>query len=104
MSMDPTYQPLYNQVRNLEFSVRDALDDPGNAGAQSLMKELKRLEDEFEMRKTPRELENRIASIKRMLERPRSTPNSYMSVQDAVAFSDIFEDMRRAIRRLPSYQ
>lgn len=104
MSMDPTYQPLYSQVRDLEFKVKDALDDPRSNAAQALRKELQRLEDEFEMHKTPRALEERVASVMRMLETPRSNENSYMSVDDAVSFYDDFEDMRRAIRRLPSYQ
>lgn len=104
MSMNPTYQPLYNQVRNLEFKVKDALDDPTSSAAQALRNELQRLEDEFEMHKTPRALEERVLSIKHMLETPRSTENSYMSVDDAVTFYDDFEDMRRAIRKLPSYQ
>ena len=104
MSMDPTYQPLYNQVLDMEFRVKDALDDPSHSGAQNLRNELKRLEDEFEMHKTPRALEERVVSIKRILEGPRSAHNSFMSVDDAVSFYDDFEDMRRAIRALPSYQ
>lgn len=102
--MDKTYQPLYNMVRNLEFKVKDALDDPGSSSAVSLRNEIQRLEDEFEQQKSPRSLEDRVKSIMNMLEVPRSAQGSYMSVDDAVMFHDAFEDLRRAIRGLPSYQ
>ncbi|HYH75029.1 MAG TPA: hypothetical protein VD735_03630 [Candidatus Saccharimonadales bacterium] len=104
MSMDSTYQPLYNKVDDLGYKVKDALDDPDNPAAQKLRDEVQKLEDEFEMGKTPRALEERVKSIMRMIDVPRSNPNSFMSVSDAVAFYDDFEDLRRAIRDLPSYQ
>ncbi len=104
MGMDATYQPLYNQVRNMQFKVKDALDDPGARGAQALRNGLQRLEDEMEMHKAPRALGERVISIKEILTEPPSRDNSWMSVGDAVSFYDDFEDMRRAIRALPSYQ
>ena len=87
MSMDSTYQPLYNKVDDLGYKVKDALDDPDNPAAQKLRDEVQKLEDEFEMGKTPRALEERVKSIMRMIDVPRSNPNSFMSVSDAVAFS-----------------
>ncbi|HEX3568381.1 MAG TPA: hypothetical protein VHT70_01760 [Candidatus Saccharimonadales bacterium] len=103
MDMDASYQPLYKQVRNMEFRVHDALDRPQDGDAQSLVREVKRLEDEMEMAKSPRSLEDRIKSIQEMLWQVRSREGGYMSVDDADEFWHIFEDMRRMLRSLPNY-
>lgn len=103
MGMNAAYQPIYKQVLSLEFKVKDALDMPTDAGAQSLVRALKRLEDEMEMAKSPRSLEDRIKEIQSMLWQVRSREGGYMSVNDADAFWRAFEDMRGAFRRLPNY-
>jgi hypothetical protein len=103
MAMDPTYQPFYTNVRALKFRVKDALDMPDHASARALMDQIQRLEDELEMHKNPRDLEGRTKLIMELLARARSQPNSFMSVGDAVALYDTFEEMRRSLRRHPAY-
>lgn len=103
MAMDAAYQPLYRQVLDMEFAVKDALDQPNDAAARSLVNELKRLEDEFEMHKSPRSLEDRAESVYRLLWQARSHEDSYMSVDDADAFCRQLEHLRDSLRRLPNY-
>lgn len=103
MGVSKEYQGLYDQIRNLEFRVKDMLDDPGHSSARSIMSELQRIEDEIEMNKSPRNIEGRVKTIQQLLQPARSEHGSFMSVDDAVALSDMFEDMRRYVRNLPSY-
>lgn len=103
MGMDSNYQPIYKQVCDLEFRVHDALDQPQDSGAQSLVREVKHLEDDMEMTKSPRSLEDRIKSIQEMLWQVRSREGGYMSVDDADALWRNFEDMRQVLLSLPNY-
>lgn len=103
MSMSQEYQQMYNAVHDLEFKIKDALDKPADPAAQELRKELYELHEQLEMNKHPRDIEDRIKSIQKLLMEARSHPDSYMDIQEADHFYDIFEDMRRDVRGLPGY-
>jgi alpha/beta superfamily hydrolase len=103
MSIEPQYQPLYHQVRDLQFRVHDAMDDHNHPSAQLLRTEMRHLEDELEMNRNPRDIENRIKTIQHTLLEARSQPNSFMSIPDADHFHRTYEDMRRHVRDFPNY-
>jgi hypothetical protein len=60
MSLDPSYQPIYQQARELQFHVHDAMDNPNHPSAFVLKQEMQHLVDDLEVRKKPRDIEKRI--------------------------------------------
>lgn len=103
MSMDPHYQSIYNQVRDLQFQVHDAMDNPNHPTAHVLRNEIQELHEDLEKHKNPRDLENRIKTIQHGMLEARSQQNSFMSIPDADHFHRTFEDMRMNIRKFPNY-
>lgn len=104
MSIDPQYQPIYNQVKQLRFQVHDAIDNHNHPSAQFVKRELQHLEDDIEMHKNPRDLENRVKAIEHTFLEARSNPNnSFMSFPDADHFHHTWEDMRHDIRNWHNY-
>ena len=102
--MDQNYKNFHRDVRNLRFKLHDTLDDHRHAMAQSLKNDVQRLEDELEMGKKPRSLEDRIKGIQQVLKRVGDRgENLIMNVEHADFFHDRFEDMRMSLRRLPNY-
>jgi len=59
---------IYQQIVNLQRNFRSYADQPQAAAARSLETEIQRLEDEAQVRKNPRSLEDRIKSIIRQLD------------------------------------
>ena len=102
--MDAQYKHLYQEVRNLRHKVHDLIDDHAHAVARALKDEVQRLEDEMEMSKKPRSLEDRIKSIQHHLEKARSDSQiNIMDVRHAAMLDDRFDDLRMSLRRLPNY-
>jgi hypothetical protein len=97
--MDKAYKEAYKEVQSLRFKLQDYLDDHAHAIAQSLKREVQRLEDEMEMSKSPRSLEDRIKGIQRQLQSAQGA----MSVEHADWLHDRFESLKMSLRRLPNY-
>jgi hypothetical protein len=103
MSLDPAYKSMYDQARDLQFQVHDALDDPNHPSAHVLRAEMQHLENELEQGKHPRDIENRIKTIQHTMLEARSNPNSFMSFGDADRFHHNYEDMRQSVRKFSNY-
>jgi cytochrome oxidase Cu insertion factor (SCO1/SenC/PrrC family) len=103
MSIDATYQSLHDTAKDLRFQVQNVLSDPDHPSAQGLIQHLKDLLDDYDMKKHPRNIEERIKNILGLLRQARSDGEQFMSVDRAVTFFDRFEDMRRAIRGRDDY-
>jgi len=102
--MDAQYKIIYRDVQNLRFKVHDLLDDRAHPVAQALKNEVQRLEDEMEMSKKPRSLEDRIKAIQQHLAHAKTSAEiNIMNVEHLDFLHDRFEDMRRGLRRLPNY-
>jgi len=102
--MDAQYKQLYREVQGLRHKVHDLIDDHAHAIARALKDEVQRLEDEMEVSKKPRSLEDRIKSIQHHLERAKNDSQaSVMDVRHAVMLDDRFDDLRMSLRRLPNY-
>ena len=102
--MDQRYKDIYREVQKLRFKVQDLLDDPGHQLARALRAEVQRLEDEIEMSKKPRSLEDRIKLVQRhLVVAGEGGTNRIMDRQHADLLHDAFEDLRRTMRRFPHY-
>jgi hypothetical protein len=101
--MQQPYQPIYKRVRDLEYRIQDILDKPTHPLAVKLRTEAKRLEDEFEMDKKPRSLEDRIKSIIHILEEMEHNGEHIMDIEHAQELHHAYEHMQMDMRRLPNY-
>jgi len=102
--MDQRYKDIYREVQKLRYKVQDLLDEPGHRLARTLRDEVQRLEDEIEMSKKPRSLEDRVKTIQRHLVLAgEGGENRIMNDEHADLLHDAFEDLRRSLRRFPHY-
>jgi hypothetical protein len=102
--MDQRYKELYKEVQKLRYKLQDLLDEPGHRLAQTLKVEVQRLEDEMEMSKKPRSLEDRVKTIQRhLVTAQEGGGNTIMNVEHADYLHDAFEDFRMHLRRMPHY-
>lgn len=100
--MDKAYKDIYKQVQSLRLKVQDLLDDHTHQLAQSLKREVQRLEDEIEMNKSPRSLEDKLKGIQRLLQTIEND-TKIMNAHHADMLHDRFEDLRMTLRRFPNY-
>jgi len=103
MGVIPAYQHLYQEVKELEHRCHDSTDKPRDHLAEDLHRQIIALQDDMEVGKKPRDLENRMKTIQSLLDRARHTPDSYMSISDADRYFRIFEDLRLSLRKFPNY-
>ena len=103
MSLDPAYQHVYDEAHHLQYQVHDAIDNHDHPSARLLQQELHHLHEDIEMRKNPRDIENRIKAVQHTMLEARSQPHSFMSSNHADHFHRTYEDMRRNIRGMNDY-
>ncbi|HSW65827.1 MAG TPA: hypothetical protein VLI54_01650 [Bacillota bacterium] len=103
MSLDPLYQPLYQQARSLQNQVHDTIDNPNHPSALVLREQMQHLVDDIEVRKNPRDLENRIKTIQHSMLEARSQTHSFMDSSHADHFHRTYEQMRENVRRFSDY-
>jgi hypothetical protein len=102
--MDQRYKEVYKEVQRLRNRVQDLFDAPAHRLAQTIRNEVQRLEDEIEMSKAPRALEDRIKIIQRhLLVASEGGDNLIMNVEHADHLHNTFEDLRVKFRRMPHY-
>lgn len=101
--LDPEYHPLYEQARQLQFHVHDAIDDQNHPSAIVLKNEMQHLMDDLEVRKNPRDIENRIKTIQHSMLEARSNPHGFMDSSHADHFHRTYEQMRGQVRRFNDY-
>jgi hypothetical protein len=103
MSMDRSYEAWHKLVDGLHYRVQDTFDEPDDRACLELRIEMRELISDFELQKSPRDIENRIKHIIDILEPARNGSIPFMSVGDAVTFHDAFERLRRDVRTHPHY-
>lgn len=103
MSMDRYYESWHKVADDLHYRVQDTFDQPDHRNCQALKREMRELISDFELQKSPRDIENRIKHIIDVLEPARNGSAAFMSTADAVTFHDAFERLRRAVRTHPHY-
>ncbi len=89
---------IYKQATQLQFKLRDYLDQPNHAAATQLSNEVQRLTDEIESKKNPRSLEDRVKTIIRQLEVAERA--QVLDDNHADDLRDRCEDLRQDLRKL----
>ncbi len=89
---------LYKQIVAFQFKVKDYTDDPSHHVAQSLKQEVQRLEDEAQVRKNPRSLEDRVKRVIRILEEAGEA--EVMDHHHAEELIERCEDFRQDLRKM----
>lgn len=103
MGMSPQYAQLYREAKELEHRTHDSTDNHGDRNAENLERQIIALQDDLEVTRKPRDLENRIKQIQSILEIARHNPGQFMSIPDADRYWRIFEDLRLSLRKFPNY-
>ena len=103
MHIDPTYQPLYQQARDLQYQFHDAIGTNEHPIAFDLRQEMQHLVDDLEIKKNPRDIENRIKTIQHQMQEARNQGANLMTFEHTDHFSRSYEQMRRDVRRLSAY-
>jgi hypothetical protein len=102
--MDQRYKDIYKEVQKLRHKFQDLVDEPAHRLARAIKDEIQRLEDEIEMSKKPRSLEDRVKIVQRHLAAAgEGGANAIMNAEHADYLHDAFEDLRRTLRRFPHY-
>lgn len=89
---------LYKEIVTFQSRVNDQIDDHSHAIAKNLKQEIQRLEDEAQVRKNPRSLENRVKQIIRILEQAGHA--EVMSHNHVHHFIEECEQFRRKLQKL----
>ncbi len=89
---------VYKAAQNLQFKLRDYLDDPNSGASQNLTKEVQRLIDEIEMKRPPMAIVQRAESVMRMINIARDAQS--MDHSHADDLYDRAEDIRQNSRAL----
>lgn len=89
---------LHEEALAFQQKVNDYTDDHSHNIAQSLKRELQDLEDEIQVNKNPRSIENRVKVIIELLEEARS--QEVISAGDATQLIRIAEEFREKLRKL----
>ncbi|HSX28748.1 MAG TPA: hypothetical protein VLF60_04855 [Candidatus Saccharimonadales bacterium] len=103
MSIDPTYQPMYQQVRDLQFAFRDATGGSDHPAARQIDQEMDHLMDDMEVKKNPRDLENRIKNIQHYMADATHQGEALMNYNHQDHFTRSFEQMRRDVQHFSDY-
>lgn len=89
---------LHKEIINLQRNFRDRLDDRNHPLARELDKTIQRIEDDIQVKKNLRSIEDQ---IKRAIQQLSSADgNGFMSDRDIDDFKDRLEDMRRQVQKL----
>lgn len=89
---------LYKEIIAFQRKSNDYLDDPTHSLAQQLKQEVQRLEDEAQVGKNPRTLEERVKSVIRILEEVGN--DKIMSHNHADELADMCEEFIQDLRKL----
>lgn len=89
---------LYKEIVSFQHRCNDYIDDDTASIANSLKQEVQRLEDEAQVGKNPRSLEDRIKQIIRLLEQAGQA--EAISHGHADELIDQCEDFRRELQKL----
>jgi uncharacterized protein YPO0396 len=102
MAINPQYQPIYNQVRQMQYKFNDYLG-PNNPTAHVLHSEVHQLMNDIQLNKHPRDIENRIKVIQNEMHNVEHNGQQFMSYGHAEGMHKNFENMRRDVRHFGNY-
>lgn len=91
-------EELHKQVVTLQRNFRDRLDDAGHAAARELDKAIQRLEDDIQVKKNLRSIEDQIKRVIQMLQ--NADGKGFMDDGHIGDFKDRLESMRRTVQAM----
>ena len=103
MNIDPSYQPLYQQAKDLQFQLHDVLGNTDHPQAFAMRQEMQHLVADLEVRKNPRDIENRLKTMQHQVLEARNDGSNFMSYEHTDHFHDRYEQLRQDVRRLSAY-
>lgn len=89
---------LHNEALAFQRKLNDCTDDHSHNIAQTLKKEVQAFEDEVQVNKNPRSIENRIKNIIQLLEQARD--QEVISYGDATELIRNSEEFRDKLRKM----
>ena len=101
--MDSQYKTARQQAVNLQYKFRDSLDDKSQPMARTLESEIQRIVDDFEVKKNPRSIDDRIKQLQRQLRDVDRGDPPVMDNRHAEHLYDSFEDLRLSLRDFDNY-
>lgn len=90
-------EQLHKDIINLQRKWHDRVDDANHSLARQLSSAIQRLEDDIQIKKNPRTLEDQIKGIIRQLE---NLEDSVMSNHHINEIQQSFEHMRTSVQKL----
>lgn len=91
-------EELHKDIIKLQRNFRDRLDDRNHSGAKELDNAIQRLEDDIQIKKNPRSIEDQIKRVIQMLR--NADGKGFIDNRDLDDFIDRLEDMRRDVQKL----
>lgn len=89
---------LYKQVVAFQHRCNDWIDDHSDSAAQSLKREVQRLEDDVQVSKSPASIEGTVRQVISQLQ--RAGQSGVMSPEHVDELIDQCEDFRRQLQKL----
>ncbi len=89
---------IHKEIIDFQHKLRDYIDDRSSSVAQALEQEVQRLEDDAQVNKNPRSVEERVKNIMRMLE--QAAEAEVMTSAHADELGDCCEDFRKELQKL----
>ncbi len=89
---------LHREIIDLQRKWHDRLDDASHSVAREISSAIQRLEDDIQIKKNPRTLEDQVKAILQKLENLKGT--MAMSLSHVGEFQQSFERMRTSLQRL----
>ena len=101
--MDTYYEPIHRRVKDLQFRYHDVLDRPEHPAARLIRKEMRNLQTEIEMGKSPRSIEGKLKMVQNQIHQAERSGYGIMSPHDSYQFHHDFDHLNQDIRKLPHY-
>lgn len=101
--MDAQYKAARQQAVGLQSKFRGMLDDKSQPTARTLENEIERIVNEFEVKKNPRSIDDRIKQLQRLLRDVDRGNPPVMDNRDAEFLYDSFEQLRMSLRKFDNY-
>lgn len=92
-------EDLRKQVISMQHKIKDLLDEPGHAAAGRLTNEVQGLEDDLQIEKNARTIEDRTKRIIRLLQ-GEAKDARIMDYEHLQMLEDWFEGLRRKLQKL----
>lgn len=101
--MNQEYEQLFRDCQNLEFKVRDLLDDRSNPIGQQLISQTKDLTSDIRAQKNPRSVEDRVKRIINTFDSAQEHGDSIMDYNHMAFFVQSYERVIEKLRKFSNY-